>query len=134
MMEWIIYIVLFGISTTGLLMARNARAHARLALQETQKAIAAKDVAEKTMIAILDDDGNVRGQLRLPGQIPKQPITTPCGELCAHSLEVRGAALQRDVYLVEWHCKAHHGSPIGIARPEFLDETNNCVMFERDED
>jgi len=112
MMEWIIYIVLLGISTTGLIMARNARAHARLALQETQKAIAAKDVAEKTMIAILDDDGNVRGQLRLPGQVPKHPITTPCGELCAHSLEVRGRRFQGEVYYVEWHCKANHGSTI----------------------
>lgn len=134
MMEWIIYIVLFGISTTGLLMARSARAHARLALQETQRAIAGKDDAEKALVAIIDDDGNVRGQLRLPGQVPKQPTTTPCGELCAHSLEVKGAQIQHEVYQVEWHCKANHGSTIGLARPLFLDETNNCVMFEREKD
>ena len=133
-MEWVFIILAIAVSGASAVIALNARAHARLALRESQKAIAAKDEAESALIAILDDDGNVRGQLRLPGQIEKSPNTTPCGDLCAHASFVGdGRKSVRGFTSGSWHCRAGQGAPVNTVRLRFLHD-NNCSMFERDKD
>lgn len=130
-MEWLLYIAIV-ISLASIIVARNARAHAKLALQESRKAIAAKEEAEEALIHILDADGNVRGRLALPGEVPKPPPTkTPCGDLCKHSFFIHDNRTRNSG---TWNCGANQGIECPISRPLFLDETNNCVMFERDDD
>lgn len=116
------------------IVALKARAHARLALVESRKAVAAKDVAERALVDILDEDGNVRGRLALPGKMAKMPNTTPCGDLCAHASFVKDGRRDNAQFSSGvWHCKAGQGAPADIARRNFL-HNNNCSMFERDED
>lgn len=136
-MEWLFYISIMAFmaaSAASVAISLNARAHARLALRESRKAVAEKDVAEKALIDILDEDGNVRGRLALPGETAKTPNTTPCGDLCAHAYFVgdgrrMGAGFTSGI----WHCKAGQGAPADTVRHKFL-HNNNCAMFERDND
>ncbi len=133
-MEWLFIILGIVVSGASVVVALNARSHARLALRESKKAVAAKDEAESALVAILDEDGNVRGQLRLPGQVAKSPNTTPCGDLCAHSYFVQDGRRKGHGFMSGiWHCKAGQGAPADTVRPKFLHD-NNCSMFERDKD
>ena len=131
-MELAFYIFVLAVSATSVIIARNARAHARLALQESRKAVSAKEEVEEALLAILDGDGNVRGRLALPGEIPKPPPTkTPCGDLCKHAFFIHD---HETSYTGVWNCKANRGRQCTESREKFLDKTNNCVMFERDDD
>jgi hypothetical protein len=138
-MEWLFYIVVIAICGASAIVANNARSHARLALRESKRAVAAKDEAEYALVSILDEDGNVRGRLALPGEVPEPPppppTTTPCGDLCKHSWFAADGGMKGNAVTGDWLCKANQGLPCDRARPKFLDkETNNCVMFERDDD
>jgi len=105
--------------------------------QKEQKALEAaeleRDELKETLVAILDEDGNVRGQLRLPGETSppaKKPNRTPCGRLCAHAWFDKEEKTEGYTYGT-WRCVADGGRPTDYARPKFLDDENQCVMFER---
>jgi hypothetical protein len=53
------------------------------------------------------------------------PNKTPCGELCRYAWW--------DDRIEEWRCQADRGQSIAHARPTFLDEHNQCIMFAFDE-
>jgi len=138
-MEWLLIIAAVVLSGASIVVALNSRAHARLALRESQKAIAAKDDAEHALISILDEDGNVRGRLALPGEVPEPPppppTKTPCGNLCRLAFFTPDGRLAGGgARYGTWNCQAGQGAPCDSVRSKFLDDTNNCVMFERDDD
>jgi hypothetical protein len=133
-MEWIFIILSLVVSGASMILTLKSRSHARLALRESRKAVAEKDVAEKALIDILDEDGNVRGRLALPGEMAKAPNTTPCGDLCAHCYFVEDGRRKTSKFSSgTWHCKAGQGAPADTVRHKFL-HNNNCAMFERDND
>lgn len=133
-MEWIFIILALVTSGASMVLTLKSRAHARLALVESRKAVAAKNVAEGALIDILDADGNVRSRLALPGEMAKAPNTTPCGDLCAHAYFVGdGRKKTSNFSSGVWHCRAGQGAPVDTVRPKFL-HNNNCSMFERDTD
>ena len=133
-MEWIFFISTLMICGGTAVVALKARAHARLALVESRKAVAAKDEAEHALISILDEDGNVRSRLALPGEMAKAPNTTPCGDLCALAMFVKDGQRDNEQFSSgTWHCRAGQGAPVDMVRPKFL-HNNNCSMFERDDD
>jgi hypothetical protein len=83
-----------------------------------------RDELEKILVDILDADGNVRGQLRLPGKAPptpKKPNRTPCGDLCSHAWW--------DKKDNRFRCSAGQGRITDHARGQFLDDEGQCVMY-----
>lgn len=125
----------FVLSTLAILLSVAAIASAPG--RKEQKALEAaeleRDELKETLVAILDGDGNVRGQLRLPGEIPppaKKPNRTPCGSLCAHAwFDAKWKTA--DVHGGLFRCEAGGGRITSLARPNFLDDEGQCVMFER---
>lgn len=100
------------------------------ALKEAQEEIDKRLELEQTLADILDEDGNIRGKLRLPGSLPKKPNKTPCGRLCKHAFfdtrEIVG-----DLHHGDWRCLAGSGDIAKKARRMFLNDENQCVMFDR---
>ena len=90
----------------------------------------------KTLAEVVDGDGKVLAQLRLPGEKVKLPITTPCGDMCK-------LAFQKKVYnrygdwhgqMSDWCCTAGQGRPCDKVRKQFVDANGQCVLWERDDD
>src|SRR5690606_9871086 len=79
---------------------------------------AERDKASLQSLEVLDAEGNVRGRLRLPGEL-RVPNRTPCGDLCRYAMRVDG----------ELECGASGGLPVEKARPQFLDASDQCAMF-----
>jgi len=84
---------------------------------------------EKVMAEIVDKNGAVLAQIRLPGKQIPPPNKTPCGKLCRFakwSEDVNGK-IDR-----QFRCHADQGKPVNYSRPLFLDANNQCTMFERE--
>lgn len=111
---------------------------ARLALKEANSELAEERKklrdTETILADVLDAEGKVRGQLRLPGSLPKKPTTTPCGRLCNHAHFIssgKKVGASNTWSHGSWVCKAAQGIDCDEARDRFLDNENQCVMFER---
>jgi len=90
----------------------------------------------KTLADIVDGNGEVLAQLRLPGEQVEPPNKTPCGDMCklAHHVE---RVVNRYGHLVVdggWMCTAGQGRPCDDVRKQFVDAQGQCVLFERDDD
>jgi len=86
---------------------------------------------------LVDADGEVLHQIRLPGQ-EARPNVTPCGPLCAHAFwRVDEKYRNKDADLRrrygKWHCRAGANMAAQNVRDEFLDRSNQCSMFELSE-
>ena len=90
----------------------------------------------KTLADIVDGDGEVLAQLRLPGEQATPPIKTPCGDMC--KLATRTKVFNRygdwQGKMSEWCCVAGQSRPCDKVRKQFVDAQGQCVLFERDDD
>jgi len=90
----------------------------------------------KVLAEIVDDDGTVLANIRLPGE-KIMPNRTPCGDMCKfsfwHTSRPHGTKTEksRNGY---WACRADQGRNVEYARSKFLDGNKQCVMWERDDD
>lgn len=82
---------------------------------------------------LIDKDGEVLHQIRLPGH-EARPNVTPCGQLCSNAFwrvdekyRHKEAELRRRYGT--WHCKAGGNENASYARKQFLDGSNQCAMF-----
>jgi len=91
--------------------------NARQELKTLQKEY---DDVSMSLAEIVNQKGNVLHQLRLPGSC-KIPNKTPCGELCKLAFFKDGI----------FNCRANKGIDARLSRDMFLDNNNQCVMFER---
>ena len=108
------------------------------ARDELVEALGREKKATKTLAEVVDGDGKVLAQLRLPGSKKKgqkPPITTPCGDMCKLAFwkdgkkDYHGRLVGRG-----WKCTAGQGSPCDDVRSKFVDSDGQCVLFERDND
>lgn len=110
-------------------------------LLEAKGALEAAQSREKklvtTLAEVVDGDGKVLAQLRLPGakKQGKQPCTTPCGDMCKLAFwrdgmkDYHGRLVGRG-----WKCTAGQGGPCDDVRRKFEDADGQCVLFVRDTD
>jgi len=118
---------------------RQMRKAAREAAAELMEARGALEAArsrerhlEQTLAKVVDEDGKVLAQIRLPGkQMKNPPITTPCGDMCKKAFFSQAKPGSRNG---TWHCIAGMGRPCDQSRPKFVDAYGQCVLFERDDD
>ena len=71
-----------------------------------------------TLAEVVDKDGSVLAQIRLPGK-RVSPNRTPCGGSCIHAFWKAN----------DWHCIADQGRQADYARPKFLDQNDQCIMY-----
>jgi hypothetical protein len=109
-------------------------------LLEASGALEAAQSREKmlvqTLAEVVDGDGEVLAQLRLPGKKGVSPNKTPCGDMCK-------LAFREKIYnrygewhgkMGEWACMAGQGRPCDNVRKQFEDADGQCVLWERDSD
>lgn len=106
------------------------------AREELVEALGREKSLTKTLAEVVDGDGNVLAQLRLPGKKQgRPPITTPCGDMCKLAFWRDGAKnFHGTVVGLGWKCTAGQGSPCDDVRSKFEDADGQCVLFERDTD
>jgi hypothetical protein len=76
---------------------------------------------ESTLANVVDADGSVLAQIRIPGKVRRPPNRTPCGSLCAHA----------HWHNKSYHCAANEGrETVSSTREMFLDDQGQCVMFQ----
>lgn len=80
---------------------------------------------ESTLAHVVDADGSVLAQIRVPGKVRRRPNRTPCGPLCKHG--------HWNDKRKSYHCGANEGRDTSApsTREIFLDAKGQCVMFER---
>ena len=91
---------------------------------------------EKTLAEVVDGDGTVLAQLRLPGKKVEPPNRTPCGDMCKLAFYQEA---KRDRYgdvrkRATWNCTAGQGLPCDQVRSQFVDGNGQCVLWVRDDD
>lgn len=116
---------MLGEAEESLKEAKDEIASYRKSIFETQKLLDAarsrEEKLEKTLAEVVDKDGGVLVELRLPGE-RVMPNRTPCGELCKHALW--------DKRVAKYRCMANQGIVTNHSREQFLDANNQCVMWE----
>jgi hypothetical protein len=87
---------------------------------------------EKTLAEVVDGDGTVLAQLRLPGRkMDRPPNKTPCGDMCKLSFFIRDRPNSKNG---TWRCVPGQGQVADKVRKQFEDANGQCVLFERDDD
>jgi len=99
---------------------------ARIELESSQKS---EKAMATTLAEIVDFDGTVLSQIRIPGKQKTPPNKTPCGQLCGYALwgnmvDANGNTLHG------WRCIADRGQTVESAREHFLDADSQCTMFQ----
>lgn len=90
---------------------------------------------EKTLAEVVDGDGIVLAQLRLPGERVKPPNRTPCGDMCKLAYREKVYNRYGDWHgKYQWKCKAGQGRPCDEVRKNFVDADGQCVLWIRDDD
>lgn len=93
---------------------------AKIELENSQKS--EREMAT-TLAEIVDSDGSVLNQIRIPGRYKTPPNKTPCGKLCVNAY---WSPSPSDKY---WRCEAGEGRKAVVARENFLDAEGQCAMF-----
>jgi MoxR-like ATPase len=96
-----------------------------------------EEALEKTLAEVVDGDGEILLQLRLPGEVRKAPVTTPCGDMCKLAFFKTWKARDKHGYQTqksEWRCTAGQGRACDDVRKQFEDAQGQCVLWERDDD
>lgn len=94
---------------------------AKVKLENSQKS--EKEMAV-TLAEIVDSDGSVLNQIRMPGKQIRPPNKTPCGDLCYNAQWNRSSSDRGS-----WRCHANQGIPVDTSREIFLDGNDQCSMF-----
>lgn len=115
--------------------SKKAAAELREAKGALEAARSREEYLEKTLAEVVDGDGEVLAQLRLPGKKVKPPNRTPCGDMCKLAFWHKGT---KDTYGrvrgSGWMCTAGQGRPCDDVRKKFEDPDGQCVLWIRDDD
>jgi hypothetical protein len=114
----------------------QASADLREASGALEAAQSREEELTKTLANIVDGDGEVLAQLRLPGEQVKPPIKTPCGDMCklATRTKIYNHYGNWEGKMSDWCCVAGQGRPCDKVRKQFVDAQGQCVLFVRDDD
>lgn len=109
------------------------------ARKELTEALGREKSLVQTLAEVVDGDGTVLAQLRLPGSKKKgakPPNKTPCGDMCrlAHYAQALRNGYGHVVRQGGWRCKAGQDRACDDVRKQFEDAEGQCVLFERDDD
>jgi hypothetical protein len=109
------------------------------ARSELVEALGREKKLTTTLADVVDGDGTVLAQLRLPGSKKnkgKPPNKTPCGDMCklAHYVKDQKDSYGRIQRRGGWLCKAGQDRPCDDVRKKFEDADGQCVLWERDDD
>lgn len=120
-------------------MLREAAEKTKADLTEVQGALEAarsrEDKLQRTLAEVVDGDGTVLAQLRLPGEKVAPPNRTPCGDMCKLAYWHKGTKDSWGHHRgATWRCKAGQGQACDDVREQFVDGNGQCVLFIRDDD
>lgn len=115
---------------------KHASADLREAKGAWEAAKSREESLEKTLAEVVDGDGEVLAQLRLPGKQVKPPNKTPCGDMCklAFFKKQQADSYGRITRRASWFCTAGQGRPCDDVREQFVDAHGQCVLWIRDDD
>lgn len=105
----------------------------RRAKGELEAALSREEALQQTMAEVVDKDGKVLAQLRIPGE-EVNPTTTPCGDMCKLAYQRQKHDHYGHVVGFYWACKANQDRRCDESRSKFLNAQNECVLFVRDDD
>lgn len=116
----------------------GAAADLREAKGALEAARSREEYLEKTLAEVVDSDGEVLVQLRLPGEREMPPNKTPCGDMCKLAVFNQDKKwdhrMGRYIKAQVWVCVAGQNRPCDDVRSQFVGADGQCVLFERDDD